>query len=82
MYRRLMQAAIVATIATILSSAALAQPANNAATPPAATPPVDTRDDDRDFDEWGLLGLFGLLGLWPRKRRDVVDDRRTTTPAR
>ena len=77
MYRRLIQAAMVATLATVLSSAALAQPANN-----AASPPVDTRDNDRDFDEWGLLGLFGLLGLWPRKRHDVVDDRRTTTPAR
>jgi hypothetical protein len=74
MPKRLIQAAMVATLATVLSSAA-AQPADN------ATPSVDTRDDNRDFDEWGLLGLLGLLGLWPRKRRDVyVDDTRTTSP--
>jgi hypothetical protein len=38
--------------------------------------------DDKDFP-WGLLGLLGLAGLIPRKRKDGdihVDARRDTRP--
>ena len=76
MRKRLLHAILVASLATVASSAAIAQsPADG----PATT--VDTRDDDRGFDDWGLLGLLGLLGLIPRKRRDI-HDQRTTTAAR
>jgi hypothetical protein len=64
--------------------------ANGMATDPAAADPMATdpalavppeQDEDNDFP-WGLLGLLGLAGLIPRKRRDdrvVVDrDDRTT----
>lgn len=35
-------------------------------------------DDDRGFDNWGLLGLLGLAGLMGRKNKDrtVTDTRR------
>ena len=40
---------------------------------------AERNDDDRDWGWVGLLGLAGLLGLMPKKRRDVVvndrDDR-------
>jgi hypothetical protein len=76
MHKRLLQAILVASLATVASSAAIAQsPADG----PATT--VDTRDDDRGFD-WGLLGLLGLLGLIPRKRRDVHNDTRTANTVR
>jgi hypothetical protein len=52
---------------SLVSFAAQAQPAPNGA---GQTTTVDTRDNDRGFDEWGLLGLLGLLGLMGRKRRD------------
>jgi MYXO-CTERM domain-containing protein len=36
-----------------------------------------THDDDRGFDNWGLLGLLGLAGLLGRKRdKNVVETRR------
>ena len=79
MQKLLIQAALVATLATVSSMALAQAPANDAA---ATTVPADTRDHDRGFDEWGLLGLLGLLGLIPRKRKDVVVDTRpagTTT---
>jgi hypothetical protein len=79
MQKRLIQAVLLATLATA-SSLVLAQPANDAR---ATTVPVDARDHDRGFDDWGLLGLLGLLGLVPRKRRDVVvDSTRTPNPIR
>ena len=37
-----------------------------------------TTDHDRGFD-WGWLGLLGLLGLIPRKRKETVVETRTTT---
>jgi hypothetical protein len=36
-----------------------------------------TTDNGRHFN-WGWLGLLGLLGLWPRGRKEVV----TTTETR
>lgn len=39
----------------------------------------DDDDDDGGAGKWGLLGLAGLLGLLPRKRAVVVDDRHRTT---
>ena len=38
---------------------------------------VADTDHDRGFD-WGWLGLLGLLGLIPRKRKDTVVETRTT----
>ena len=34
-------------------------------------------DDDRGFDDWGLLGLLGLAGLLGRKRNNDTTVRRT-----
>ena len=78
MQKLMMQAALVATLATV-SSMAIAQNAND---PAATTVPVDTRAQDRGFDDWGLLGLLGLLGLVGRKRRDVTVDPRTAEQTR
>lgn len=78
MQKLMMQAALVATLATV-SSMAFAQPAND---PAATTAPVDTRDHDRGFDDWGLLGLLGLLGLVGRKRRDIQVETRTASETR
>jgi hypothetical protein len=34
------------------------------------TATAEPTEDDGGFDDWGLLGLLGLAGLIPRKRKD------------
>ena len=61
------KALAVAVAAITLTTPVAAQ---TAADPTLADPaPVAVDDDDDDFP-WGLLGLLGLAGLIPRKRRD------------
>lgn len=43
---------------------------------------TDGRDDGTDWGWVGLLGLTGLLGLIPKRRRDEVDYRATDTASR
>ena len=79
-------AAIVAALAFIPASAAMAQ--EDPADPndvSAVDNPVD-ENDDGGFDDWGLLGLVGLAGLAGlagRKRvtQDARYDRTTTSGA-
>ena len=50
-------------------------------TDPAITDPAygePARGDDDDGFPWGVLGLLGLAGLLGRRRRDNVDEDRTT----
>jgi MYXO-CTERM domain-containing protein len=56
-------------------NAAAPLPANDVAAAPDATTPVDTAqqpaNDDNDSGgfPWGVVGLLGLIGLIPRRRR-------------
>lgn len=43
---------------------------------------TDGRDNGTDWGWVGLLGLTGLLGLIPKRRRDEVDYRATDTGSR
>jgi hypothetical protein len=73
-----------------LNDPALADPLATNTADPMAIPPADPmmtdnatampvqEEDDNDFP-WGLLGLLGLAGLIPRKRKEAdinVDARR------
>jgi MYXO-CTERM domain-containing protein len=74
-------------IPTIVAAAALAllAPAAASAQGTADNGAIDTsygnpQPEEDDGFPWGLLGLLGLAGLLPRKRKDHVDvDHRTRT---
>jgi len=64
-----------AVIAGALMFAPIVSPAQTADTTATST---DYTTGRRGFD-WGWLGLLGLLGLSPKKRKEVVTETRTTT---
>ena len=66
-----------AALAAILPGAAVAQTGDANTVDTSYGNPQPEEDDDFP---WGLLGLLGLAGLIPRKRRDHVHvDNRTGT---
>lgn len=72
--KRITTIASAALLTALTPSVASAQATADAAT----TTTYQTERDDDDRFPWGLLGLFGLAGLIPRKRHVHVDvDKRT-----
>lgn len=65
-FRILAGAASAALVLAVSATPTVA--AQGGATTDTAT--ASRGDDDNGFDEWGLLGLLGLAGLIPRKRKD------------
>ena len=67
--------------ATLVACVLAAAPVVSSAQTTDSTRPANTygTTDHRGFD-WGWLGLLGLLGLWPKKRKEVVETRTTTGP--
>lgn len=56
--------------ALLLGSAVLGPQAVSAQDTMVTTTTTETEEEDSDFP-WGLLGLLGLAGLIPRRRKEV-----------
>jgi hypothetical protein len=69
-----------AVVAGALTFAPMMLHAQNADSANASTTTYGNTDTGRHFN-WGWLGLLGLLGLWPRGKKEVVttETRNTTT---
>ena len=69
---------LMVTSAMVAGALVFAPSSARAQTTDSTASATYTTDNHRGFD-WGWLGLLGLLGLIPRKRRDTVVETRTTT---